>query len=63
MNSKFFSVFLQVYEVVDASGRVYALKKVKLEDVDQFMISCYIQEIKLLEQLKGKSHIIELYGW
>ncbi|XP_057317492.1 dual specificity protein kinase TTK-like [Hydractinia symbiolongicarpus] len=53
----------KVYEVVDSSGRVYALKKVKLEDVDQFMISCYIQEIKLLEQLKGKSHIIELYGW
>lgn len=53
----------KVYEVLGQDGRIYALKRVKLQDLDTFMIESYINEIKWLEKLKGNPYIIELFEW
>jgi Protein kinase domain. len=49
--------------VVNENNSVFALKKVKLDDLDSFMIECNMNEIKLLLRLKGNPFIIQLYDW
>ena len=52
---------VQVYKVIAADGQVYAMKEVYLKRVDKVVKQAYIQEIKFLEQLKGRKEVITLH--
>ena len=54
---------LQVYEVENEKRQRFAVKRVELEDVDDFIMQSYLNEINLLLKLKGEPSIIELYDW
>lgn len=51
----------KVYRVLSKSCQIFALKKVKLEHLDQKAIDGYSNEIALLQRLKGNPSIIQLY--
>ena len=50
----------KVFRVMDASGELYALKKVNLKNLDEFTLQGYINEIELLTTFAGDEHIIKL---
>ncbi|KAJ3009824.1 UNVERIFIED_CONTAM: hypothetical protein HDU68_002469 [Siphonaria sp. JEL0065] len=50
----------KVYKVISESGRIYALKKVKLDRQDPSAIEGYLNEIELLKKLKKAEGIISL---
>lgn len=53
-----------MYNVVSQDGKDYALKKVKMNDVDNAkeMHDSYRNEIKWLEKLRGNNYIIRWEG-
>ena len=53
----------KVYKVADSSGRIFAIKRVKLLDLDQFLLDAYRKEIMLLEKMKGNPYIIKIFDW
>ncbi|KAJ3412061.1 hypothetical protein HDV05_001341 [Chytridiales sp. JEL 0842] len=50
----------KVYKVISEEGRIYALKKVKLDDEDETQVEGYLNEIELLRKLEKSPHIINL---
>ncbi|KAI8914588.1 kinase-like domain-containing protein [Gorgonomyces haynaldii] len=51
----------KVFKVLDASGRVYALKRVKLQKQDPAVVEGYLNEIEILKSLQDSDRIIKLY--
>ncbi|KAI9708260.1 MAG: Dual-specificity kinase, spindle pole body (SPB) duplication and spindle checkpoint function [Bogoriella megaspora] len=52
-----------VYRVMAENQRMFALKKVKLEDCDELAIRGYRGEIELLQRLKDVDRVVRLYDW
>jgi serine/threonine-protein kinase TTK/MPS1 len=51
----------KVFKVFERSkGRIYALKKVKLKGQEASATEGYLNEIQLLNQLRGNPYIIQL---
>lgn len=50
----------KVYRILAPDLQIYALKKIKLKQLDQSNIQQYENEISLLKKLQGKEHIIRL---
>lgn len=51
----------KVYKIMNMQGKILAMKKVKLDGADESMILSYMNEITLLNRLKGCDSIIKLY--
>lgn len=51
----------KVYRALSKEGDVYAIKRVKIEDLDPKSIQGYANEIALLQQLRDNPSIIDLY--
>ena len=53
----------RVYRVMAENHKIFALKKVSLEDVDQLAIRGYKGEIDLLRKLESVDRVVRLYDW
>ena len=49
-----------VFRVIGPDRKIYALKEVDLSNADEATVASYVNEIGILEQLRGNPHIIEL---
>ena len=52
----------KVFKVMGEDGKLYALKRVRLENTEADEMSSYVNEINLLESLQHCDSIIKLYG-
>lgn len=50
----------KVFQVINSEGRIFALKKVSLKNLDENTIAGYANEIQLLRSFSGNPHIIQL---
>ncbi|RKO93224.1 kinase-like domain-containing protein [Blyttiomyces helicus] len=50
----------KVYKILSPTGKIHALKKVKLKDQDEAAVEGYINEIALLRKLRNNQRIIRL---
>ena len=53
----------KVFKVLGADRKVYAVKRVRLDQADEETVESYINEIALLKTLQGNENIIKLYAW
>lgn len=53
----------RVYRVMAENCRIFALKRVNLEDVDPMTLSGYKGEIDLLKKLEKVDRVIDLFDW
>ena len=51
---------LQVYKVMAPNRKIYALKRIRLTGRDREAAAGFIDEITLLQRLRGHSNIIQL---
>lgn len=51
----------KVYKVLSRDYNIYALKRVRLNKKEGASLSNYANEITLLQKLRGKDHIIQLF--
>jgi serine/threonine-protein kinase TTK/MPS1 len=49
-----------VYRITDSKGNLFALKKVELRSHDHEAYCSFVNEIALLERLRGQDRIIQL---
>ncbi|KAK8155510.1 kinase-like domain-containing protein [Phyllosticta citribraziliensis] len=52
-----------VYRVMAENGKLFALKRVKLEDADENAVRGYKGEIDLLRKLEGVERVVRLFDW
>lgn len=52
-----------VYRVMAENGKLFALKRVKLEDADENAVRGYKGEIELLRKLEGVDRVVRLFDW
>ncbi|KAB2574028.1 hypothetical protein BFW01_g4622 [Lasiodiplodia theobromae] len=52
-----------VYRVMAENGKLFALKRVKLEDADENAVRGYKGEIELLRKLEGVERVVRLFDW
>lgn len=52
-----------VYRVMAENQRMFALKKVKLEDCDEMAVRGYKGEIALLQRLSNVDRVVRLLDW
>ena len=52
-----------VYRVMAENQRMFALKKVKLEDCDEMAVRGYKGEIELLQRLSNVDRVVRLLDW
>jgi serine/threonine-protein kinase TTK/MPS1 len=52
-----------VFRVLDPDRKIYAMKEVDLAEADDATIESYVNEIRLLERLRGRSSIIQLVAY
>lgn len=52
-----------VYRVMAENARMFALKRVKLEDADECAVRGYKGEIDLLRKLEDVERVVRLYDW
>ncbi|KAF2088225.1 kinase-like protein [Saccharata proteae CBS 121410] len=52
-----------VYRVMAENGKLFALKRVKLEDADENAVRGYKGEIELLKKLEGVERVVRLFDW
>lgn len=52
-----------VYRVMAENGKLFALKRVKLEDADESAVRGYKGEIELLRKLEGVERVVRLFDW
>lgn len=50
-------------QVMSSDRKIYALKRIKLEGKDPEATKGFMDEIKLLQRLKGKPSIIQIVDW
>lgn len=53
----------KVWRVMADNGKVYALKRVSMEDADETAVRGYKGEIDLLSKLRGNDRVVQLYEW
>ncbi|KAI9886299.1 MAG: hypothetical protein M1823_001908 [Watsoniomyces obsoletus] len=53
----------RVYRVMAENDKVFALKRVTLEDVDEVTVRGYKGEIDLLKKLEHVERVVKLYDW
>ncbi|KAI9761948.1 MAG: hypothetical protein M4579_000731 [Chaenotheca gracillima] len=53
----------RVYRVMAENAKIFALKKVNLEDVDELTIRGYKGEIELLKKLDHVDRVVQLFDW
>jgi serine/threonine-protein kinase TTK/MPS1 len=53
----------RVYRVMAENYKIFALKKVTLEDVDEIAIKGYKGEIELLKRLDSVDRVVRLFDW
>lgn len=52
-----------VYRVMAENCKMFALKRVKLEDADESAVRGYKGEIELLRKLDKVDRVVQLYDW
>jgi serine/threonine-protein kinase TTK/MPS1 len=53
----------RVYRVMAENYKIFALKRVNLEDVDRLTLAGYKGEIDLLKQLENVDRVVRLFDW
>lgn len=52
-----------VFKVMNREFKIYALKKIRVDDSEMQKAESIRNEISLLQRLRGKSHIIHMFDW